>query len=719
MAGKRYTGTTAVTMVAATMAVLTSTARAADQPVDLKVTRVALFSSGVGFFERGATVNGSAAAELRFRAQQINDILKSLVVQDLNGGTVGVVSYASKDPLERTLKSFAVDLTENPSLADLLGQLRGEPVEIAGPRQMKGTILGVEKQEIPAEKDRPPITVDCLNVLTDTGLQQLRIDQLQGVKLTNEKIDGELRKALTTLAGGHDADKKTVVIRFEGQGQRQVRASFLLEAPIWKTSYRLVLAPDKKPFLQGWATVENATEEDWNGVRLSLVSGRPISFQMDLYTPIYIPRPVEDLDLYASLRAPDFEAGFEMGGMGGGMGGLAMGGRPMQEGAERKLAAEKDKAVARGRAPAAAAQRPGSPAAPKPSTPAEEPEALDQKLAGVALSRMGQSGVQSAAAAKEAGELFEYVIQTPVTIPRQNSAMLAIVNQEIAGQKVSIFNPAAHPKHPLNGLLMENATDLNLMQGPVTVFDGDMYAGDAKLPDLKAGEKRLVAYALDMAVDVLIDAKPRPDELVSVRIAKGVLYHKHRYVDGRTYTANNKDKKDRTLVIEQSYSAGWTLLEPKEPFERTQSLIRFKMDVPAGKQAEQKVLLERVVDQTVAMSEVGPDAVQMYLKAPVVSPAVKAAMEKAIALRAELDQAGRERAVCEQSGKEAVEEQARIRENLKTIQQNTDTYQRQLQKFDALETQIEKLRGQLTALRQQEENKRQDLENYLLALNVE
>jgi hypothetical protein len=90
----------------------------------------------------------------------------------------------------------------------------------------------------------------------------LRIDQLQGLKLTNEKMESELRKALAALAGGHDADKKTVVIRFEGQGERRVRASFLLESPIWKTSYRLVLAADEKPFLQGWAMVENATEED-------------------------------------------------------------------------------------------------------------------------------------------------------------------------------------------------------------------------------------------------------------------------------------------------------------------------------------------------------------------------------------------------------------------------------------------------------------------------
>jgi hypothetical protein len=315
--------------------------------------------------------------------------------------------------------------------------------------------------------------------------------------------------------------------------------------------------------------------------------------------------------------------------------------------------------------------------------------------------------------------LFEYAIQTPVTIARQNSAMLPIVNQEIAGRKVSIFNPASHPKHPLNGLLMENITGLNLMQGPVTVFDSNVYAGDAKLPDLKAGEKRLVAYALDLAVDVMIDAKSKPDELVGLRIEKGVLHHKHRNVDERTYTVHNKDKKDRVLLIEQGYGPGWTLMEPKEFFERTQNLFRFKVEVPAGKEVAEKNRLERVADQSVAVSELGLDGIQMYLKAPVISPAVKEAMEKVIALRTELDQASRERAAREQEVKEAVEEQVRVRENLKTIQQNTDPYQRQLKKFDALETQIEKLRGEVSERRQQEKSKRQALESYLLSLTVE
>ena len=119
--------------------------------------------------------------------------------------------------------------------------------------------------------------LSVVNVLTDDGIRQLEVAVIQGIKLANDKVNQELKKALATLAASHDADKKSVTLRFDGAGQRKVRAAYLLEAPIWKTSYRLVLDQEKKPFLQGWATVENATEDDWKNVKLSLVSGRPIS----------------------------------------------------------------------------------------------------------------------------------------------------------------------------------------------------------------------------------------------------------------------------------------------------------------------------------------------------------------------------------------------------------------------------------------------------------
>jgi len=677
------------------------------QETELKVSKIALFSSGVGYFEREAEITGSAAAELKFRTAQINDILKSLVVQDFGGGTISAVGYASHDPVDKALKSFAVDITGKPTMAALLGQLRGEPVEITGSKAVSGVIVGVEKLKIAMEKET--VEIDVLNVLTDNGLQQLKFSDVGGIKLKNEKVSGELAKALATLAASHDADKKGVTIQFAGDGKRRVRASYLLEAPIWKTSYRLVLSPEKKPFLQGWATVENATEEDWKDVRLSLVSGRPISFTMDLYTPLYVSRPREELELYASLRPPTLEAGVAKAAVA-----LAVAPSAAPLASARPPAAEEAAPARRAglagkRAPAGGGYGMGGFAgADVANRPAE---VADLYLAG--------HGIQSVAEAQSAGELFEYAISTPVSIARQRSAMLPIVNQEIAAEKVSIYNPATHRKHPLNGLILENATGLNLMQGPVTVFDENVYAGDSKLPDLKPAEKRLVAYALDLAIEVIMDAKPRPDELLSLRIAKGTLIHRHKYADIREYTLHNKDKKDRDVLIEQPYSSEWKLVEPKEPFERTQNLLRFKTAVPAGKTVVQKTQLERVSDESITLTDSGLDLINIYIRSKVISPAVKQALEKVVKIRTELDTVVRDRELREKQIKEAVEDQARIRENLKTLQQNSDPYQRQLKKFDAAETQIEQLRGQVGELRDQEKAKRAELQTYLLSLDVE
>ncbi len=675
-------------------------AAAADR-ADLPVTRVALFSSGVGYFECDANVRATAQAELKFRTEQINDIIKSMVVQDFSGGKVGIISYASRDPIEKALKSFGVDLTGKPSLAQLLDQLRGEPVEITGARTIKGAIVGVEKSQILSPDGKVLQEIEYLTILTETGLQQIELTKIQDLKFTNDKIDGELRKALATLATAHDADKKTVLVNFEGQGERKVRVAYLLEAPIWKTSYRLVLSDekDKQPFVQGWATVENATEEDWNNVGLSLVSGRPISFRMDLYTPLYVPRPLEKLELYASLRPPDYEGGF-----------AAQMETPRKEEPKREMAMM---------AKAAPGGRGGAQGAPAEATPqvsdgwkAEEtytPRTID----------LAEAGVSSLATALEAGELFQYRIDTPVSIPRQHSAMLPIVNQSVEAAKVSIFNPGTHPKYPLNGLELKNTTGLNLMQGPVTVFDDNLYAGDAKLPDLKPDEKRLVAYALDLSTEILTKQQPQPEELVSLRIAKGTLWHRHKYVDAREYQIKNKADKDRTVIIEQPYSEDWKLLEPKEPFERTQNLLRFKTTAAAGKTASYPVKLERVADQSVVLSEIGLDDIRIFLRAKVISPKVKEALERVVALRTELDTVTRQRTRLEQQRQEAVAEQGRIRENLKTLDKNTDAYQRQLKSFDEVDARIADLGKQVAAARDQEEHKRKALQEYLLSLEVE
>src|SRR5215468_11130686 len=285
------------------------TAKAASLPV----SHVILYSSGVGYFQRSGKVEGDARVDLAFPVQDVNDLLKSLVVRDLGGGQVTTVAYDSHDPVEKTLQSFAINLNGNPSFAAILDQARGEKVEVslqqsaaAQPGTLTGAILGTETQKQPAGKDAVA-DVQVLNLWCAEGLRAVKLSDVQRVRFLNPVLEGEVRKALEALAQGHDAQKKGVSLSFSGKGEREVRVGYVVEAPVWKTSYRLVLNKDGKPFLQGWAIVENPSDEDWQHVGMALVSGRPISFRMDLYDPLYAPRPLVEPELFASLRPQTYE----------------------------------------------------------------------------------------------------------------------------------------------------------------------------------------------------------------------------------------------------------------------------------------------------------------------------------------------------------------------------------------------------------------------------
>jgi len=224
---------------------------------------------------------------------------------------------------------------------------------------------------------------------------------------------------------------------------------------------------------------------------------------------------------------------------------------------------------------------------------------------------------------------------------------------------------------------------------------------------------------MDLAMEEVPEQKSQPNELVSLRIAKGTLIHKHKYGDERNYLVKNKDSKDRTLVIEQPYSADWTLIEPKEPYERTQNLLRFKVTAPAGKTVSMPVKLERVADEAIMLAEMGLDNIQYYIRTTVISPKVKEVLQKVVEIRTEVDRLARERAKLENELKETTAEQARVRENLKTLDRNTDSYKRQMKIFDDQETQIGKLREQIASARKAEEQKRAELQAYLLSLDME
>jgi hypothetical protein len=675
-------------------------AQAADPKAsEVPLTRVVLFSSGVGFYEHKGQIDGDGHVDLKFNVDDINDLLKSMVLQDLGGGRISTVNYGSKDPITKTLRTFAIDLTQNPTLADLLRQIRGEKVQVEAPTPISGTIVGIEKRKVKVNKDEA-VEQDYLNLLTNEGLRSINFEAITRIKLLDEALNGELQQALAVLAMAHDTDKKTVTLNFLGQGKREVRVGYIQESPVWKTSYRLVLKDDEKPFLQGWAIVENTTELDWNDVNLTLMSGRPISFIMDLYQPLYAQRPVVQPELYASLKPQTYDQD--------------MAAREAEfraaEAPPPPAAAEPARgALARGRGGAAFGRAEASKMALGGRFLADSEQLAD---------RVDLEGGQSLAQGGDVGELFQYAIATPVKLQRQQSAMLPIVNESVDGEKVAIYNANVHTKHPLNGLKLKNTTKLHLMQGPVTVFDDGAYAGDARIEDLQPATERLISYALDLDTEVAPEAKGHLEQLVSVKIVKGTLFTQRKLTREQKYTVKNSGDKAKNVLVEYPLDSNWKLIAPKEPAEKTRDIYRFALNAKPGVPATLDVKEEQIVHQNFAITNLDDNAILYYVNAKVVSDDVKKSLQEVIKRKQAIQQTVAERTSREQQIQVVEQEQNRIRQNMAQLDRTSDLYNRYVKMFGEQEDQVLKVRGEIKSFQEKEQSQRQELDKYVLGLEI-
>jgi hypothetical protein len=685
----------------------------------LPIKRVVMFSSGVGYFQHQGMVEGDASVDLKFRVDNINDLLKSMVLEDRGGGQVSTVTYGSRDPITKTLQTFAIDLTKNPTLGKLLEQIRGEDVDVESPNHIVGTIVGVESHKQVAS-DKQVVYKDFLNLLTENGLVLVEMDSISRIRLANPQLDAELRQALKVLAAGHATDKKTVTLKFLGKGERDVRVGYIQEAPVWKTSYRLVLDEKDKPFLQGWAIVENTTDTDWKDVRLSLVSGRPISFVMDLYSPLYATRPTVVPELFASLSPQMYEqdlAFHDRKENGAGQGQIKDSSSSME--AEKQARRGRPRAQSGGLGGGGGGMGVGvggrafSTRAGEGQFPAFTAD-TDSLFDASAI----QQSIQAAAQGGEVGELFQYDIKDVVTLPRLKSAMLPIINDSVEAKKVSIYNRAVDAKHPLNGVELKNTSKLHLMQGPVTVFDGGVYAGDARISDLSPGSERLLSYALDLDAEVAPTGDMRPQTLISARIEKGVLTAEYKQTRTQTFVVKNSGHNEKRVLIERTIEPQWKLLSPKEPTEKTRDMNRFAVSAKPKEKTELKIEEEQTFRSGFAISSADDDTIRIYLVADKISEPVKQALREVVRRKSELAELNQRKRQIEQEIATIVQEQDRIRKNMQSIGKNSDLYNRYVKKFTDQEDQVEKHRDAIRELVGQITKAQQALDEYLKGLNI-
>jgi len=682
--------------------------------IPLPIGQVVLFSSGVGYFQREGQIDGNARVDLSFPVSDINDLIKSMVLRDLDGGHISAVSYDSNAPIEKTLKSFAINLTANPTFGQILNQARGEKVEVVlqqtnatQPGTMSGTLVGIEKQKQPAGTN--VVETEMLNLWCADGMRCLKMSEVQRLRFLNPIMDSEFRKALETLAQAHDTQKKAVSIHFSGNGNRNVRVGYVIENPIWKTSYRLVLDKKEAPYLQGWAVVENPSDEDWKDVRMALVSGRPISFQMDLYQPLYVPRPTVELELFASLRPVAYSGAMERNLA------LAAAGddKPTAAAAPGGGGAPRDGAAFGARGERESLRRAAMDPQAKRAFADEMRKQLDGRL------DLGKSGVGTVAEASKLGDFFQYLIAKPVSLARQKSALLPIVNKDVEGTRVSIYNERTQAKFPLLGLKFKNTSGLHLMQGPITVFEGSNYAGDARIFDLQPNEERLLSYAVDLGTEVNPVAAPTNGRITSVKAVKGVIFTSTKIRESKSYTIKNRNDAERLVLVEHPVRNDFKLVDTEKPIETASDFYRFQLKVAPSKTETATVTEERIINEQVAITNSNDDQIRHFMSQTVSTPKVKEALQKALELRWDFNKTTREIAELQRQLTVITTDQGRLRANLKETPGNSPLAKRYLDKLNEQETQIEKYQADVKRLQGVEHTQQKAFEDYLANLNVE
>lgn len=699
-------------------------AAASTQADAVPIKKIVLYRSGVGYFERMGTVSGEAEVQLRFNAEQINDILKSMVLLDLDGGRIDTVSYASKEPLAKRLASFGLNISNNPSIPDLLGQLRGAPLKvIVAGEEISGTVLGVEDRTLPPRENQQPIKVPHLNLVSPAGLRSIAVTDVSSFEILDKELAGELNRALATLAEYRADRTKTVDLRFAGQGSRRVVVGYVHEMPVWKTSYRLVL-PESQPaakageggassagevMLQGWAIVENTTDHDWDNVTMSLVSGRPVSFQMDLYEPLYQFRPTLPVPTIPGVMPRSYAGGMDQW--------------------DDKAKADRGTTGGVDGAPTAKAGRrmaPGAPtAAPAPMLAGgvmadAAGESAEYRYAGIEGGDLADYAAQARAQAGEVGEVFQYTLDTPVSIERQRSAMIPILTSTIPGRRVSIFNLADGSEHPMRGIELVNDSNLQLLPGPISVFDGAAYSGDAQIGHIGQGDKRLLAYAVDLDVDVQTK-QDDSNSIVKLRIVDGLIEQTIKSRTTLTYAfKNNDEKRPRTLFVEHAkLGGGWELTSPAKADSETQTHHRFVVEAEAGRQIELPVTSERTIRQSMGVLDVNMPSLLAFHRDGKLSDKALEAVRKAAGMQAAINDTERQiNQLNEQTGAISAE-QNRIRENMGKVERTSELYKRYVTKLNDQETQLENINEQRTAAQQKLEQQRREFNDYLRGLNVE
>ena len=698
-----------------------SAAPAAPSAIDLPVRKVVLYKNGVGYFEHAGAVSGNQRVTVDFTSAQLNDVLQSLTALDSKGGMIGAVGYNSTMPIAQQLTTLALGLKDYPATLEVYHAIRGQRVEVTGAgAPLTGRLVNVEFRK---ETDKNGATSEdhyFLIVATDTGaLRTAEITDAVSVRMIDPSLQKQFASYLEIVASAQDQQLRHLTLEDRGQGERQLQVSYISEVPVWKSTYRIVFPrdPNGNATVQGWAVVDNTVGVDWNNVQLSLVAGAPQSFIQPLSQPLYTQRPTIPIAT-AAQNAPITHDAAEF---------------------------DRLEMAARLKAPP-----PGlPPASQSVMVTGNSPMAIQtQDMPGAGMVRNGANvgvgygngygpgyggnscgGVYRASDVMQAGDVstnafddfFEYALTQPVTIHKNESAMVPILQQELPTTHITVWSDT-HPT-PLRAIWLENTSKLTLDSGSFSIFESGEFAGEGLLDPIHPGEKRLLSYAVDQAVKVRRGDFSQTRTLHRVAVHEGVLVETTSSVTDTIYTVTNAGDETRAVMVEHRRQPRAELVpseyptDAEKPVETTATAYRFRMAVEPHKSVDLHVKEHADIDERVQIGTQFGNG-QYLITIGNYSPELAEKLKPAVDAQTALSDLNSKIDEITEKQKTLADDENRYRENLKALKDST-TAKRFVDELNQAEDAIEAARKEQTDLEKQRDQAQAHLDIVIAKLSFD
>jgi hypothetical protein len=668
----------------------------------LPVRRVVLYKNGVGYFEHSARVHGDQDLAIDFTTSQLNDVLKSLTAVDLGDGHISGVRYNSIAPLDERLKALRLPFGEQLTQVDFLTALRGARVEVHnGSDNVTGRLLSVEKEKRFTDKGES-YEVTAFSVISDAGdMRSFDLSSSTSVRLVEHDLSDEVGKYLNLIGSSRARDLRRMTISDTGTGDREIFVSYISEVPVWKSTYRIILPekPGDKPLLQGWAIVDNTVGEDWRDVQLSLIAGAPQSFIQDISRPLYTRRPVVALPQAAMLTPQTQEAS-----MSAPAPAVA---QTFDATTETSLTMDSQPAAIHGGGVGGGVLR------------AQASNGnLKQWVAQSPFDAVAKQ--QAEAEAKDLGDYFEYNLKQKITIGKNQSALVPILQSPIGAEKVTIWNE--NTREIRRALWITNSSGLTLDSGTFNILESDTFAGEGLIETVHPAERRLISYAADPALRVTMEQESSEKPITRIHVVKGLMYLTREQNDSRKYTLHNADTFPREVVIEHPARENWKLSEGPKPEETSASYLRFRVAVPAGQTANLQIAEYHPESSEFALTNLDEKQIALITQQRQITPAMQDAFRRVLDQKNKVDSLGTQIKARQHEIETITKDQARVRENMKALKGSAEEkalLQRYAHQLDAQEDRLNALNKEISDLQEKQTQARNQLDQVVQQITLD